>query len=101
MKKRLCYHSSSWHVAINFHVKHSLHGVSVNSVGFHDVSVHEEGMHTSVGVHCMGMHRIGTYSMNIPGVGTDKKDSYSAVIILLIISAYLRRTHFFLLHVIE
>ncbi len=76
MKNRFCYHSSSWHVAINFHVKHTLHGVSVNSMGLHDVSVREAGMHTSVGVHCMGMHRIGTYSMNIPGVGTDKKGQF-------------------------
>jgi hypothetical protein len=101
MKNRFCYRSNSWHVAINFHVKHTLHGVSVNSMGLHDVSVREAGMHTSVGVHCMGMHRIGTYSMNIPGVGTDKKGQLFSSNHIINISAYLTRTHFFVLHVAE
>jgi hypothetical protein len=59
---RYCINSGSWHVAINYYVKPTVHGVGMYSVGIHDMTVYDVGVHDvdvcSVDVHCVGMHAV-------------------------------------------
>jgi hypothetical protein len=47
--------TGSWHVAINYYIKPTVHSVGLHDVAVYDVGVHDVGV-CSVDVHCVGMH---------------------------------------------
>jgi hypothetical protein len=77
-------YSTSWHVALNSDMKHSMHCKSMHDV----VAMHDVGVH-SVGVYCMSLH-----SMDVLG---DKKTIFNAHLrkkanfLLLYVAQYLCR----------
>ncbi len=56
--------SNSWHVAVNFDVKHTMHSMGMYGVVVYDVGMHDMGVH-DVAVHYMSVHDVGKPGMTV------------------------------------
>ncbi len=44
---RVLPYSDSWHVTVNFDIKHSMHCMGMHDVVVHDVAVHDMAVHVA------------------------------------------------------